>query len=108
MIWDVERVGMLAYHFGPTWAATVYKRGRRVFGRSRGTTRVSVGRGDVSAHEGPVDLRWRKWTCRNRHCPWWTGRIAVPVQAWVLLAGVRPGRAVSVAVADAIDGDGRL
>ena len=30
--WDVERVGMLAYHFGPTWAATVYKRGRRVFG----------------------------------------------------------------------------
>jgi len=32
VIWDVERVGMLAYHFGPTWAATVYKRGRRVFG----------------------------------------------------------------------------
>lgn len=32
VIWDVDRVGMLAYHFGPTWAATVYKKGRRVFG----------------------------------------------------------------------------
>jgi len=32
VIWDVDRVAMLAYHFGPTWAASVYKKGRRVFG----------------------------------------------------------------------------
>jgi imidazolonepropionase len=32
VIWDVERLAFLPYHFGPTWAASVYRLGRRVFG----------------------------------------------------------------------------
>lgn len=32
VLWDTDRVIELPYHFGPTWAAVVYKKGRRVFG----------------------------------------------------------------------------
>jgi len=32
VIWDTDRLVELPYHFGPTWAATVYRLGRRVFG----------------------------------------------------------------------------
>lgn len=32
VLWDADRLVELPYHFGPTWAAVVYKKGRRVFG----------------------------------------------------------------------------
>ncbi len=32
VIWDSGRLVELPYHFGPTWAASVYRLGRRVFG----------------------------------------------------------------------------
>lgn len=32
VIWDAARLVELPYHFGPAWAATVYRLGRRVFG----------------------------------------------------------------------------
>ena len=35
VLWDTERLEELAYHFGPTWAAVVYRLGRRVFGPER-------------------------------------------------------------------------
>lgn len=32
VLWDTDRLVELPYHFGPTWAAAVYRKGRRVFG----------------------------------------------------------------------------
>jgi imidazolonepropionase len=35
VLWDTARLEELPYHFGPTWAAVVYRLGRRVFGPER-------------------------------------------------------------------------
>jgi hypothetical protein len=56
----------------------------------------------MTRHDSPVDLRWRKWTCRNRIAHGGHGRIEARLVRMLFAACILS--CLPVGVADAIDG----